>query len=81
MHQRVNVTLPEDTIQLIGKIVKRGDRSRFIDEAVKYYIDKLNKKNLKNQIKEGAIRRFDRDLQIVEEWFSLEEEAWQRSQK
>jgi CopG family transcriptional regulator/antitoxin EndoAI len=36
---------------------------------------------LKEQLKEGAIRRAERDRQLAEEWFSLEEEAWPKGKK
>ena len=33
---------------------------------------------LKQQLKEGAIQRSKRDLSLAEEYFHLEEEAWQK---
>ena len=38
MHKRVTVTLPEETIRLIDRSANHGNRSRFIDEAVKYFV-------------------------------------------
>ena len=74
MHQRVNITLPEETLNLIDRVAEKGDRSRFIDRAVKHYVKDLGRANLKKQLKEGAIRRAERDLDLAEEWFALEEE-------
>ena len=76
MHQRINVSLPEETLRLLDRVAGKGDRSRFIDEAVRYYIDEQGRRELKKRLKEGAIRRAARDLQLSEEWFPLEEEAW-----
>lgn len=42
MYRRINVTLPKETIELLNQIVPKGARSRFIDEAVKYYIAETN---------------------------------------
>ncbi len=81
MHQRINITLPEETLGLIDRLAARGDRSRFIDRAIRYYVETIGKANLKKRIKEGAIRRAERDLRLAEEWFTLEEEAWQKEQK
>ncbi len=81
MHRRLNITLPEETVQLIDRVSKKGDRSRFIDTAVKHYVGKAGKANLRKQLKEGYIRLAERDLRLAEEWFPLEEEAWQRNQK
>jgi CopG family transcriptional regulator/antitoxin EndoAI len=77
MHQRINITLPEETLQLIDRVAEKGDRSRFIDRAVKYYVDRVGRANLKKQLKEGAIRRSERDLQLSQDYFAIEEEAWQ----
>lgn len=81
MYQRINIMLPEETIGLIDRLIERGDRSRFIDRAIKYYVDAICQANLKKQLKEGAVRRADRDLRLAEEWFTLEEEVWQKEQK
>ncbi len=77
MHRRVNVTLPEETIQLLDRVAEKGDRSRLIAEAVKHYIQSTGRAALRKRLKQGAIRRADRDLHLAEEWFKLEEEAWQ----
>jgi CopG family transcriptional regulator/antitoxin EndoAI len=76
VNQRINVSLPEETLRLLDRVTDKGDRSRFIDQAVRYYIDKKGRRELKKRLKEGAIRRAARDLQLTEEWFPLEEEVW-----
>lgn len=78
MHQRINITLPEETLRLVDRVAKKRDRSHFIDQALKYYIDEVGRANLRKQLKEGAICRAKRNLQLAGEWFPLEEEAWQR---
>jgi CopG family transcriptional regulator / antitoxin EndoAI len=88
MPQQLQIILPEDTIQLIDRLAKKSNsaedilhqRSDFINEAVKFYIAEKEKfrENLKQQLKKGAIQRAERDLGLVEEWFELEEEVWQR---
>jgi CopG family transcriptional regulator/antitoxin EndoAI len=77
MHQRINITLPEETIRLIDRVADKGDRSRFINQAVKRYVEEIGRANLRKQIKEGAQRRAELSLEIAKEWFPLEEEAWQ----
>jgi CopG family transcriptional regulator/antitoxin EndoAI len=81
MRKRVNITLPEETLELIDRVTGHGDRSRFIDEAVKHYVEQRGRANLKKQVKEGAIRRAERDLALSEEWFALDEEAWPGARK
>lgn len=81
MHKRINITLPEETVELIDRVTRKGDRSRFIDRAVHHYVDRVGRENLKKRLKQGAIRRAERDLEIASEWFALDEEVWQRSKK
>ena len=81
MHRRVNITLPEETIRLIDRAAARGDRSRFIDQAVKHFVQEARRAKLKTLLKEGAVRRAERDLLLAEEWFGLDEEAWRRRRK
>lgn len=76
-HKRVNITLPQETIQMIDRVAKQGDRSRLIDRAVRFYVDEVGKENLRKQLKEGAQVRAQRDREIADEWFLLEEEIWQ----
>lgn len=77
MYQRINILLPEKTVLLIDRFADRKNRSQFIDEAVKYYTEKVGKISLREQLKQGAIRRAERDLNLSEEWNALEEEVWQ----
>ncbi len=77
MHERINITLPEETIRLLDHAAPNGSRSRFIDQAIKHFIRTESRKQLKDRIKKGAIARAERDLGLVEEWFTMEEEAWQ----
>jgi CopG family transcriptional regulator/antitoxin EndoAI len=76
MHKRLNITLPDTTIKLMDRVVGKGDRSRLIAEAVETYIDSVGRAHLRKRLREGAVRRAKRDLQIAEDWFRLEEEAW-----
>lgn len=74
--KRINVTLPQDTVQLMDNLVKQGDRSRFINKAVRFYIDKVGRANVREQLQKGAQEHAGRDIRLSEEWFSLEDEAW-----
>lgn len=77
-HKRLNITLPESTIDLLENVVGKGDRSRFIDVAIKARIEQEKQKNLREQLEEGAIARGERDLRLADEWFEVEEESWQK---
>jgi CopG family transcriptional regulator/antitoxin EndoAI len=81
MHRRVNITLPEETIRLIDRVAPKGDRSRFIAEAIRHYVGARGRAELRRRLRQGAVRRAERDLQLVADWFSLDEEGWQRSRR
>ncbi len=78
MHQRINVTLPEDTIRMLDRLTKKRDRSRFIDTAVRRYVKEVGRKNLRQQMKAGAIRDAEFDLSLAEDWFQIDEESWRQ---
>jgi len=75
MHRRINVTLPEETVKLIDGVSERGGRSRLINEAVKRYIGRRRRASLRKLLREGALRRAERDRRLAEEWFLLEDDA------
>lgn len=72
IRKRVNITLPKDTIHLIDRVAGKWDRSRFLDEAVWFYVRELGRVNVRKLLREGAIRHTKRDFKITEEWFSVE---------
>jgi len=79
VHRRLNITLPEETVRLLDRVAKSGDRSRLIDQAVREFLSRKQRAALRKQLEEGARRRAKRDLALSEEWISFEEEAWQKA--
>ena len=73
--KRINISLPEDTLNIVDRIAEKGERSRLIDEAVRFYMEQKGQNNLKALLKEGAITRARRSTQLAGEWFFLEEEV------
>ena len=74
MNRRVNITLPEATLRLMDRVVKKGERSALINAAVRHYIEKTGKANLRKSLQEGAIARAERDLALSEDWAELEDD-------
>lgn len=58
---------------------KLGLKETDVERLVEEY--RIEKAGLKEQLKEGAIRRAERDRLLAEEWFTLEEEAWPKGKK
>jgi len=73
MNQRLNITLPEQTVRLLDRAVPKGQRSRLIDEAVKRFVREKGRVNLRKQLERGAKARAERDLEVAEGWFALSE--------
>ncbi len=74
-HERVNITLPKDTLRLIDRVTRKTNRSGFVDRAVRFYVAETGRVNLKTQLERGAKARTLRDQYIAEEWFSIESDA------
>ncbi len=77
-HKRLNITLPETTVALLETVTNKGERSNFIDVAIKTYVKQAKQESLRERLKAGAIARSDRDLKLAGEWFDVEEELWQK---
>lgn len=79
-HKRVNITLSPETIRLVQRVAKQGERSRLVDEAVRFYIREMGRAEIRKQLREGALRRAERDLKIVQEWSSFHD-IWPKGRK
>ena len=44
---RINVTLPKETVYLLNRVSEKGDRSRLINNAVCFYVNEIGKVNIK----------------------------------
>lgn len=78
MSKRVNIMLPDTTVAVLDRLAPRGKRSSFISHAVLYYVKTRSKQNIRERLKQGYLANAERDLEIAQEWFPLEEEAWQK---
>jgi CopG family transcriptional regulator / antitoxin EndoAI len=65
---RINVTLPEATIRVINRLAQRGERSRFIERAVRHYVSTASPGAIAQRLKQAAIRDRDLDLSMAEKW-------------
>ena len=80
MSKRINIILPDKTVAVLDQVTTKGNRSRFIDRAVRKLVETEGKANLRTLLKEEAIENAERDLVISAEWFPLEEEAARRAE-
>ena len=77
MNKRINVILPNDTVAVLDRVAPKGNRSALIDRAIRHYVKSQSQQNLRERLKQEALTNAERDLKMVAEWFPLEEEAWQ----
>jgi CopG family transcriptional regulator/antitoxin EndoAI len=76
MHRRLNITLPERTVRLLDRVARRGSRSGVIAAAVERYAEDVSRTSLRRALKAGALARAERDRDVVEAWFAIDDEAW-----
>jgi len=79
MQQRINISLPEETIKLIDRVTKRGSRSRLIDAAVRHYVSAVGRARLQSQLAEGYRKLSKSSLEISADWFSVDEDTWRNA--
>jgi metal-responsive CopG/Arc/MetJ family transcriptional regulator len=77
MSKRIQIVLPDKTMSALDRVTTPGNRSQFIDRAVRHLIDTEGRINLRERLKREAIANVERDLTIAAEWFPLEEEPTQ----
>jgi CopG family transcriptional regulator / antitoxin EndoAI len=81
MPRRLNISLPDETVRLLDRVAAKGERSHVIAEAVTKYVAEIGKARLRRRMKERAVTRADLDLEIAQEWFPVDEEAWDGKRK
>ena len=77
MSKRINIMLPEATLSVLDRVTTKGNRSRFISQAVLRYVGERGRQNLRQQLKAGYQQNAEESLKTALEWFPIEEEAWQ----
>ena len=75
MTKRLNITLPERTVQLMDRVAGKGRRSSLIDRAVRRYLEEETRGNIRKQLAESYRANAASDLKLAEEWFPLEQEV------
>ena len=77
MNKRLNITLPEGTVRLMDRVAGKGRRSRLIDRAVHWYVRQETRANLRKHLAASYKAHAAMDLQLAEDWFPMDEQAWQ----
>jgi len=75
MSKRINIILRDKTLAILDRVTAKGNRSRFIDRAVRRLVEMEGTANIRELLKAEGIANAERDLSLAAEWFPLEEEA------
>jgi CopG family transcriptional regulator/antitoxin EndoAI len=78
MRKRINIVLPETTVKAISRMARPGQRSEFINQAVKHFVAHHSTEALRMQLEATAIRDRDLDREIAADWLAVDEQAWRR---
>src|ERR1041385_5240375 len=78
MSKRLNIVLPEATIQTIDRLAKPGQRSRFINQAVVHFVANRSAEALRRQLERAAVRDQDLDREVAADWFAVDQQTWQQ---
>jgi hypothetical protein len=78
MSKRINIVLPDLTLQTIDRLVKPGQRSSFIDTAVRHYVANRSVEALRVQMERAAVRDRDLDSEVAADWFGVDQHTWQQ---
>ncbi|MGP8243381.1 MAG: hypothetical protein ACLQVN_02560 [Bryobacteraceae bacterium] len=65
MSKRINIILPDKTVALLDRLASKGARSRFIDRAVRHYVETQGKASLREHLKAGDRANAERDLAMA----------------
>jgi metal-responsive CopG/Arc/MetJ family transcriptional regulator len=76
MHQRLNISIAETTLRLLDRVVPKGDRSKFIERAVRSELARTTKTRLRRALAEGYRQRAEEDRALTAEWDRLSAQVW-----
>ena len=74
--EKVTLTLPTEVMDAVREEAEPRGYSKFIAEAVTYYIREQRRLALRERLIEGYQASAERDQALAEEWRHAEEEVW-----
>jgi CopG family transcriptional regulator / antitoxin EndoAI len=78
MNQRINIVLPETTVQSIDRIAQPGQRSKFIEQAVQHFILHKSSEAVRARLEQTAVRDRDLDREIAGDWLAADIQSWRQ---
>jgi len=76
--EKVTLTLPSEVMHAVREEAEPRGYSKFIAEAVTYYIQERRRSALRERLIAGYQASAERDQALAEEWRYVEEEVWRK---
>ena len=77
--EKVTLTLPSEVMDAVREEAEPRGHSKFIAEAVTYYIQEQRRIALRERLIKGYQADAERDQSLAEEWRPAEEEVWRET--
>lgn len=71
-YERVNITLPTQTLRRLRHASEERNRSRFIAEAIEFYLKEKRHAAVTALLRAGAKQGAQRDRDLAEDWFAVD---------
>lgn len=76
--EKVTLTIASDTMESVREMASERGISRFVSEALEYFIAARRREALRERLKAGYLADAALDRGMAEEWRAIEEETWLR---
>jgi len=73
---RMNITLPEELVRQIDKLVKPKKKSQFIAESLQQRIARIQREKLQEVLEEGYKARKKESQSLAKKFESVDLEGW-----
>ena len=77
--EKVTLTLPSEVMDAVREQAEPRGYSKFIAEAVTYYIQEQRRAALRERLVAGYQADAERDQALAEEWRHAEEKVWRET--
>lgn len=74
--EKVTLTLPRDLMETVREMAPPRGQSKFVAEAVEYFIEEKRRQTLREKLIEGYKAMAEESLVIAKEWEPVGNEAW-----
>ena len=74
--EKVTLTIPHEVMQSVREMSPARGQSKFITEAIQYFIDMKKRKELREELIAGYQATAEESLALTKEWEPVDDEAW-----